>query len=176
MKTPVKRTRTAKRSAKPAADSRGSFRIGSILVPIDFSTPSLKALSYGAALAEQFGARVTLLYVTEPAGLPDFARAFPLMMENDEIVATCKARLEQVAEKQLANRNLLEKVLVRQGRAYAEITEAAKTLKVDLIVISTHGFSGVSHALLGSVTERVVRHAPCPVLVVRQHEHEFISG
>lgn len=176
MKTAVKRTQPAKRSAKPATDSRGGLRIGSILIPIDFSTPSLKALSYGAALAEQFGARITLLYVSEPVGLPDFARAFPLMMENDEIMATCKARLEQVAAKQLANRKLLEKALIRQGRAHVEITEAAKTLKADLIVISTHGFSGVSHALLGSVTERVVRHAPCPVLVVRQHEHEFIAG
>lgn len=53
-------------------------------------------------------------------------------------------------------------------------TEAARTLKVDLIVISTHGYTGVNRALLGSVTERVVREAPCPVLVVREHEHEFI--
>jgi nucleotide-binding universal stress UspA family protein len=68
---------------------------------------------------------------------------------------------------------VVEKLLVRQGRAFHEIAEAARTLKSDLVIISTHGFTGVKHALLGSTAERVVRHAPCPVLVVRQRERQF---
>ena len=63
---------------------------------------------------------------------------------------------------------MLEMVLVRFGRSFHEIAEAARTRKVDLIIISTHGYTGLKHAVLGSTTERVVRHAHCPVLVVRQ--------
>ena len=64
--------------------------------------------------------------------------------------------------------------LVRAGQPYYEITTAAKELDVDLIVITTHGRTGLKHALLGSTAERVVRHAPCPVLTVREREHDFI--
>jgi nucleotide-binding universal stress UspA family protein len=151
-------------------------QIKSILAPIDFSDASVKALTYATSLAAQYGAKVTLLYVVEPLGVPDFVRAFPLMMENDEVVATCKSKLVKLARKSGVPAKLIENVVVRQGRPYHEITEAARTLKVDMIVISTHGYSGVAHALLGSVTERVVRDAPCPVLVVRENEHEFVKA
>jgi nucleotide-binding universal stress UspA family protein len=66
--------------------------------------------------------------------------------------------------------------LTRFGEAWAEIVAVAKEQGADLIVISTHGRTGFEHALLGSTTEKVVRHAPCPVLVVRQREHEFVAG
>lgn len=176
MKTIAKRNRTPKQPRTAATPRRRKkLTIGSILVPVDFSEPSMKALSYGATLAEQFHARITLLYVSEPLGLPDFTRSFPLAMENDELLQTCKDRLSRVS-KRVSNPKLIEKILVRQGRAHVEITDAARTLKADLIVIATHGYSGVSHALLGSVTERVVQRAPCPVLVVREHEHELLRG
>lgn len=175
MKTIVKKNRMPRQPRVASAPKRRKkMTIGSILVPVDFSEPSLKALSYGAALAEQFHAKITLLYISEPLGLPDFTRSFPLAMENEELLQTCKDRLLRVSKKNVSNPKLIEKILVRQGRAHVEITDAARTLKVDLIVIATHGYSGVSHALLGSVTERVVQRAPCPVLVVREHEHEFV--
>jgi nucleotide-binding universal stress UspA family protein len=66
------------------------------------------------------------------------------------------------------------KVAVRTGTAFLEIAEAAKSLEADLIIIATHGYTGLKHLLLGSTAERVVRSAPCPVLVVREHEHEFV--
>jgi universal stress protein A len=152
-----------------------AVRIRSILVPIDFSKASEKAFTYAVALAEQFEAKITLLYVYEPVTMPDFAGAFPLAIENDTMLATFKDKLQRLARK-AAGPELVEEVLVRQGRAHHEITEAARTLKADIVVISTHGYSGIAHAVLGSVTERVVRHAPCPVLVVREHQHEIISG
>ena len=65
--------------------------------------------------------------------------------------------------------------VIRNGLAFFEITEAAKALNADLIIIGTHGYSGVTRAIMGSTAEKVVRHAPCPVLVVRRHEHEFIE-
>ena len=124
--------------------------------------------------AEQFGAKLTLLHVAEPVATPDFAATFPLTLENDKVMAVCKGKLEHLIKEQAIDPKLVEKALVRCGRSFHEITEAARTLKVDLIIISTHGYRGLKHALLGSTTERVVRHAPCPVLVVREREHEFV--
>jgi nucleotide-binding universal stress UspA family protein len=171
MKTP---NRSA--SQPTQSESKSRFQIRSILVPVDFSKASSKALAYASALAEQFDAKVTLLYVIEPIAVPDFMAAFPLALGNDEVTETCRERLGKFARKAGVKNSLIEKALVRHGRPFAEITDAARTLKVDLIVISTNGYSGLNHALLGSVTERVVRVAPCPVLVVRENEHEFISA
>jgi nucleotide-binding universal stress UspA family protein len=140
--------------------------VRSILVPFDFSAPSEKALDYAVALANQFGAKLTLLNVVEPMATPDFAY-YPLVMENDKIVANAKKHLGQVCTKAGIDQNLLEQTLVRNGIPYREITDAARTLKADLIVISTHGYSGLAHVFMGSTAERVVRHAECPVLVVR---------
>ena len=158
-----------------AAAFPSSLQIKSILVPIDFSAPSRKALDYAVPFAEQFGAKVTLLHVVEPIATPDFANSFPLMMENDKVMAACKGRLELLVKQNAIDPGIVEKTLVRQGRAFHEITSAAESLKVDLIIISTHGYTGLKHILMGSTTERVVRHAPCPVLVVRENEHQFVS-
>ena len=160
MKTKTSKTATPKRPSP--------LQIKSILVPIDFSPPSKKALDYAAEVARQLKAKLTLLNVVEPVALPDFAASFPLAMENDELMATAKEQIERVIKAAHVPRGIVEKVLVRFGRSFHEIAEAARTLKVDLIIISTHGYTGLKHALLGSTTERVVRHTRCPVLVVRQ--------
>jgi nucleotide-binding universal stress UspA family protein len=141
----------------------------SILVPTDFSTPSRKALEYAIPFAEQFGARITLLFVAESPIRPSDLGFLPPFMENDAVLASSREALAELA-RQTVKPELLEKVLVRAGAAYVEITEAARSLKADLIVIATHGYTGMKHALVGSTTERVVRHAPCPVLVVRGAE------
>jgi hypothetical protein len=65
---------------------------------------------------------------------------------------------------------------VREGKAFLEIVAVAQERGSDLIVISTHGYSGLKRVFMGSTVERIVRHAPCPVLDVRQHEHDFIAG
>jgi universal stress protein A len=146
-------------------------QIRSILVPIDFSQPSKEALKAAAGFARQFGAKLTLLNVVEPVATPDFAY-FPLMMENDKVMAKSKHALERVPESEGVDSALVGKVLVRHGVPYREITDAARTLKVDLIIISTHGYSGLAHVFMGSTAERVVRHAECPVLVVRGRKEE----
>lgn len=155
--------------------SPGRPRVASLLVPVDFSAASGKALEYALSLAEEFDAKVTLLYVIEPVATPDFVNAFPLMLERDEMNAVCENKLRGLAKKKGAADERIEKVLIRHGKPYHEIVSAARTLKADLIVVGTHGFSGLTHALLGSVAERVVQHAPCPVLVVREKEREFIG-
>lgn len=174
MKATIKQkpsTRISERQIKgrPSATARTSGSLGrqirSILVPIDFSPPSAQALKYAAALATQFGAKITLLNVVQPVATPDFAY-YPLMMENDKVNAQAKRELEGVPVSQGVDSNLIEKFVVRNGVPFHEITGAADSLKADLIVISTHGYTGLKHVLLGSTAERVVRHAPCPVLVV----------
>src|SRR6266511_1213458 len=166
--TNMKATKINKAATRATAKPPLPLHIKSILVPIDFSPPSKKALDYAVTLARQFKAKLTLLHVVEPVATPDFAASFPLVMENDKLMAAAKNELERAVKSARIPRGIVEKILVRFGRSFHEIADAARTRKVDLIVISTHGYTGLKHALLGSTTERVVRHAPCPVLVVRQ--------
>lgn len=161
------KTKIAK-GTKPATAAVLPLRIKSILVPLDYSPSSRKALDYAAAVAKQFKAKLTLLHVVEPVATADFGAAFPLVMEDNQLMSAAKSELERVVNAAGIPRSAVEKVLVRFGRSFHEIAEAARTRKVDLIILSTHGYTGLKHALMGSTTERVVRHAPCPVLVVRQ--------
>ena len=166
MKTATTRNPAAQsvRPARTLGPEDGPIR--SILVPIDFSPPSAQALKYAAVLAKQCGAKLTLLNVVEPVATPDFAY-YPLMMENDKVIAAAKQRLDRVTKTGKIRADLIDRTLVRNGAAFHEIATAAESLKADLIVIATHGYTGLSHVLLGSTAERVVRHARCPVLVVR---------
>lgn len=177
MKTQTRRSSATKSRRTPAASATidlvpAVLKVSSILVPLDFSDASTKALDYAVSFAAQFGAKLTLLFVVEPVATPDFA-AFPLAMENDRVAAGARKKLQSLCDARGISRGMVDRLLVRQGRAFHEIAEAARTLKADLVILSTHGFTGVKHALLGSTTERVVRHAPCPVLVVRQRERQF---
>jgi nucleotide-binding universal stress UspA family protein len=88
---------------------------------------------------------------------------------------TGEKQLSALARDEVPDEISLE-TLVRSGSPAVEIIDVAKRLPADLIVISTHGRTGLKHVFLGSVAEHVVRHAPCPALVVREHEHEFIAA
>ena len=168
---PAKRDRTRDEKKTVFKGGRSSARalgIKSIMVPIDFSPGNQEALSFARAFADQFGAKLTLVHVSEPMGTPDFAASFPLVMEADRILAKLLADLNALVKERKIPARLIERTLVRQGRSFHEIAEAARVLKVDLIIIATHGYTGLKHALLGSTAERVVQHAPCPVLVVRE--------
>ena len=182
MKTSAKIPNKRARAISPVNDDRTfdltmdkKLQIRSILVPIDFSAPSTKALKYAAAFAERFGAKLTLLHVIEPIGIPDFATTSPLVMESDKLVRLSEDKLRGWPARCDIESKLIEKILVRTGRAFHQIAEAARTLKVDLIIIATNGNTGVKHLLLGSTTERVVRYAQCPVFVVREEEREILS-
>ena len=155
---------------------RPAMSIRSILVPLDFSETSAKALRYAAALAEEFQAKIDLLYVMEPVSLPEFAGAYPGAFANDELVTACKRNLAKSANECEVNGELIAELRVRRGPPHREIIDAARELNADLIVIGTHGYSGLQHVMVGSVTERVVRSAPCPVLVVREKEHDFVAN
>lgn len=142
------------------------FPVRRILVPLDLSEPSKKALRYAFALAQQFGAKLILLYAIEPVATPDFAY-HPLMKETGKVRIAAEEGLKKLCAEERIDPSWIEQTLIREGVAHGEITDGAKSSKADLIVIATHGYTGLKHVLLGSTTERVVRHASCPVLVVR---------
>jgi nucleotide-binding universal stress UspA family protein len=144
-----------------------------ILVPVDFSPRSCKALEYAVAFADQFGSRITLIHVVEPVVAPEFTAL--LVGERDQAMKTARGQLYLLCKHQEIPRRLIGGTLVRYGAPVQEISEAARGLKADLMIIGTHGYSGLKHALIGSTTEHVVRHAPCPVLVVREREHDFLA-
>ena len=151
--------------SQPASTMKESFRARRILVPIDFSDPSRKALQYAASLAEQFGSKLILFYAIEPVATPDFAY-HPLMKETSEVVGDARKQMRKLCE-ETSTSSAVDQIIVEKGVPHARITETAKSLDADLIVIATHGNTGLKHVLLGSTAERVVRHASCPVLVVR---------
>jgi nucleotide-binding universal stress UspA family protein len=145
-------------------------KIKRVLVPIDFSPPSMKALDYAADFAKPLGAELCVLFVIEPIyyAVPDLAGAAAGSVGGllDEQRKSAKQQLERL-QARYARRNIKLRALQQTGTPYQAIVDAAKTLKADLIVMSTHGRTGVSHMLMGSVAERVVRTAVCPVLTIR---------
>ena len=148
------------------------IQINSILVAYDFSDTSRNALAYGKNLAQAFGSRLHVLHVADvistsaaqfyPEGPGDpEAKAAELAMNQLRTVLA-----EGPADSHPAVRVAPDPAL--------EIVEYANDIHADLIVIGTHGHTGMSRFLMGSVAEHVVRSAPCPVLVVRPSEHEFV--
>lgn len=159
------------------AAAAGRFRLKTILVPVDFSTFSDKALDYAIAFSEQFGAAIVLLHVVEPMVYPESYMAIPTVNEdiNDSLTKAAEEKLA-VQRKHIRLDDAKVKTTTRLGRPYVEIAEAAKEVAADLIILGTHGHTGLKHVLLGSTAERVVRYAPCPVLTVRDPEHDFIAS
>lgn len=158
----------------PGNETPMPFRLRKILVPVDFSEYSSKALEYALSFAAQFQASLILLHVVEPTVYPENYMVLPPALDeiNQAMIKAGQDRLEALRREQVGDRAPAEAV-VRVGRAYFEIAEAARALDTDMIIIATHGYTGLKHVLLGSTAERVVRHAPCPVLTVRQAEQEF---
>ena len=145
------------------------MRIRKILVPIDFSEGGQEALDYAAGLFAQDGQIIILhvvepLYYATPADLYGSAANLSVLLDEQQRFA--KQQLAKVAQR-LAKRGLQIKAVLETGLPYQTILDTAEKLKVDLIVMATHGRTGITHLLLGSVAEKVVRSARCPVLTVR---------
>jgi nucleotide-binding universal stress UspA family protein len=147
-----------------------------ILVPTDFGRSSLTALTYGAEFAGRFGAELTLLHVVQDLALlmPDALLAAPVPAPAvEQLTQAARQALESLVRDQKLEA-LAPKTEVRTGAPFVEIIACARETDTDLIVMGTHGRGGLAHVLLGSVAEKVVRKAPCPVLTVRHPEHEFV--
>ncbi len=145
------------------------FSFTRILVPTDFSPPAQAALAYARQIAERFGASLHLLHVVDDRlglGLTTevYADAFPALIEG--LQKEGRDQLEQAMPPADRPRSGCELVLLT-GSPFSEIVQYAQDATIDLIVMGTHGRGGMAHMLLGSVAEKVVRRAPCPVLTVR---------
>ena len=140
------------------------MKITNILVPVDHSACSEQALAYALSLADSVGAKVNLLSVIgiPTYGVPDLGVGITAPM-MDNLIADNQRALEVMAK----DRPAVSQTLVRAGDARDVILQTAEELGVDLIVMGTHGRRGISRALLGSVTEMIVRTSPVPVLTVR---------
>jgi nucleotide-binding universal stress UspA family protein len=148
--------------------------LNSVLVAFDFGDTSISALTYGENLAHTFGGRLHVLHVADVIAT-SAAQFFPDGPGDPEVKATELAMNQLRAF--LSSRADGPAVMpaVRLSRSPAdEITKYAREVHADIVVVGTHGRGGVSRLLMGSVAELVVRNAPCPVLVVRPREHEFV--
>lgn len=153
------------------------FKLKNILVPIDFSDLSKDALPYASLLARQFDAELVLLHIVEIFPIDSLLGRELTHQTTVPLMRQAEAGLERMAEKLYKASGVKATVAVRAGSPFAEISDAAKTGSADLIVLTTHGHTGLKHVWLGSTAERVVRHASCPVLVVGEGRHEsaFLS-
>ncbi len=138
-----------------------------ILCPVDFSAPSRAALRAAAELAVQFESRLTLLHVYQVPvlGYPEAGPGSPFRTSMAELAGRDLAEWKQEAER-LARRTVATVCL--EGVPWDRIAKYTQEHRPDLVVVGTHGHTGLMHVLIGSVAERVVRHAACPVLVVRE--------
>jgi nucleotide-binding universal stress UspA family protein len=132
-----------------------------ILVPIDFSGGSKKALRYAVHFAKELRACIILLHVVQPAG----------DVYEDELVHRLRAWADEFVPGGIS-----AQIQMRTGPEAIEIVKEAKNPGVSLMIISTHGRTGRAHSLAGSLAENLVQLAPCPVLVVREHERDFIEA
>lgn len=148
--------------------------IKNILCPIDYSVYSEKALQYAIEFAEKYQAKLYLLHVLDlrvyDVNDPEL---YNVNIVDKEMIDTLKERLFKCISEDTKGKVSVECVVV-QGVPFAEIIKASRDYNINLIVLGTHGRTGISHAIMGSVAEKVVRKAPCPVLTVRHPEHDFI--
>jgi nucleotide-binding universal stress UspA family protein len=148
-----------------------------ILVPVDFSPRAMRALGLAESLARETGAGLLVVHIAEPITYPTDLGYAPVIPGEVEAGLQASAR-ERLAElvTGLRARGVAAEGEVRTGRPFSEITETARAAGADLIMLTTHGFTGLKHVLLGSTAERVVRHAPCPVWVLRDPSPEAAAG
>jgi nucleotide-binding universal stress UspA family protein len=178
---PKTKRRQPARNVRPGGRVKPAARVRiepkRILVPVDFSEHSKKALQYAIPFAEQFKSSIDLLYVVEPTVYPaDFSFGqvgFPSV--EDELRQRGAEELQSLSAREIGKR-VQSRCSVRTGKAFNEIDEYAREEEIDLIIIATRGHSGMEHVLFGSTAEKVVRYAPCPVLVVHMSEKEFVKS
>jgi nucleotide-binding universal stress UspA family protein len=159
--------RPAGRSNPDAEDPVVHARLQRILVPLDFSLPSRRALRFAREWATLFGAEVCLLHVIEPTAVVAEFGTVPMGRMRRDLSTRARMALSELGQQEFPE-SVRVSVEVRKGVAYDQIAVAARDLNADIIIIATHGQTGLKHALLGSNAERVTRHAPCPVLTLRR--------
>lgn len=152
------------------------IRIQTILHPTDFSEPSKYALAYAMSFAEEYNAKVCVVHVIEEVSSAlyfDMLQAPPLAQLMADIEKQAQKAMEELIAPDMRAKYRVE-TFIRKGVPFLEIVRCAEEIHADMIVCGTHGRTGLKHAIFGSVAEKVVRKAPCPVLSVRHPEHKFV--
>ncbi len=143
--------------------------IKKVLVPIDFSDYSKSSLKFAVNFVKKFNAELLLIYVVEPVIYPpDFSMGQIAIPTVDlDMDKRAFEELDKLAKQEIPQ-ELKVSTIVKTGKPFIEIIETAAAENIDLIIIATHGHTGVEHILFGSTAEKVVRKAPCPVLTLRE--------
>lgn len=152
------------------------FNFKNIIVPTDFSQLSEHAFEYAKDIAERRGATIHLVYVLEKQ--PPFLAMRSLDMDEDEVIANMLEQAQTQLNEAIKHFGEIKcevKPVLRKGVDYEEIVQYSKEISADLIVIATHGRTGFIHTLIGSVAEKVIRHAKCPVLVTTPPEETRVK-
>lgn len=150
--------------------SPGAAHPKHILAPVDFSNPCLRGLAAALELARRFGAKLTLVHVVKHLPRGSHVVLDAVGIEQDW-KRPARERLAKFVEAHVPDDVTVGQV-VAEGKPFHEVVQLAAELECDLIVIATHGYTGLAHVLIGSNAERIVQHAPCPVLVVRGRPDE----
>lgn len=147
------------------------MKIERILIPVDFSEYSKMALDYSIEFSKKFNSELILIYVIEPIVYPsDFGLGqIPINQVDFEIQSKAESELKKLVEEKVPS-ELKASYVVKTGKPFLEIISAAKEYDCDLIIIATHGHTGIEHILFGSTAEKVVRKSPVPVLTVRERK------
>ena len=148
------------------------IELKNICVPVDFSDTSAAALKYAKALADAFGSKLHVLHILVnwvPDG--DFPVSPQLYVDLEN---SARKQLEAQLSTDDKTKYQAQMALVSGMSEFVEIIRYAREKNIDLLVLGTHGRGAIAHMLMGSVAEKIVRKAPCPVLTVRHPEHEFV--
>ena len=150
-----------------------------ILWPTDFSALSCHGALYAWGFRDVFKAELHVIHVIPPLLTPDFAVTLPtevpLAFSERDTLAACRARLESLVTQQFGS---AEGVVLDAffGNPWSSICKYAQDAGIELVVVSTHGHTGLRHIVIGGTAERIVQHAPCPVLVVKNPEKDFVAA
>jgi universal stress protein A len=148
-----------------------------IMWPTDFSSLSLRGARYARGFRDMFRSELHVVHVIPPPLTPDVAVSLPtevpVTYSDDEMIEGCRTRLAELIAEQFGG---VEGVVsdVFFGNPWSAICKYAAQAEIDLIVVSTHGRHGLQHVVIGSTAERIVQHSPCPVLVVKDSEKDFL--
>ncbi len=154
------------------------IQVQRILWPTDFSALALHGARYARALRELFGAELHVIHVLAPPLSPELsavvAADIPIAYSDPGLVETCRQTLARTVAEQFPGLPIASELCF--GHPWSGICTYAEQHQIDLIILATHGRSGLRRVLIGSTADRVVQHAPCPVLVVKNPEKDFVDN
>lgn len=154
------------------------IRLKKVLFPTDLSETAAEAQLYACALAEQFAAELHVLSVVQDVTLMSPDPNIPWVIPAstlDEVRQNLETAINQIPDANWSEGRIVHRA-IRSGTPFIEIAKYAEEQEIDVIVVGTHGRSGITHLLLGSTAEKIVRKAPCPVLTVRPKGHQFVTA